>query len=282
MAEKPEKPEKPKAAVPENESDLKEEVILESENENVVTEPLVFNEWIAKKDKIPVPEEGLKANVANVILFGSEAYALTEAVRREVKRLKKMDLRAYIGYLVGYVASNIYRKYRGDQQQKLSIEIAELNDQIDSILILPKATTFLGIPRAIFSSDPLDTGVTGGVNNTAVHDTAAQGPFIENEEPVYDIIVVATGDSNPDPDQEARGVEADSDEESFDSSASNNTEEDPDRSLGKLGDLGGEDPFQGLPIPDATPGSEDLGHQQHHSPLPETAQNISSSSFQLR
>ncbi|RYP50368.1 hypothetical protein DL768_004133 [Monosporascus sp. mg162] len=175
----------------------------------------VLNEWIAKKDKIPVPEEGLKANVANVILFGSKAYALTEAVRRGAERLKKMDLRAYIGYLVGYVASNIYRvwvplqqrvitvrdvtfdetkKYRGDQQQKSSIEIAELNDQIDSILIPPKATTFLGTSRAIFSSDPLDTGVTGGVNDIAVHDTVTQGPSIEDEEPIYDTIVVATGD----------------------------------------------------------------------------------------
>ncbi|RYP29394.1 hypothetical protein DL768_011215 [Monosporascus sp. mg162] len=156
----------------------------------------VLNEWIAKRDKIPVPEEGLKANVTNVVLFGSEAYALTEAVRRGAERLKKMDPRAYIGYLVGYVASNIYRvwvpsqqrvitvrdvtfdetkKYRGDQLQKSSIEIAELNDQIDSILIPPKATTFLGTPRAIFSSDPLDTGVTGGVDDIAVHDTAAQG-----------------------------------------------------------------------------------------------------------
>ncbi|RYP45902.1 hypothetical protein DL768_007806 [Monosporascus sp. mg162] len=263
----------------------------------------VLNEWIAKRDKIPVPEEGLKANVANVILFGSEAYALTEAVRRGAERLKKMDPRAYIGYLVGYVASNIYRvwvplqqrvitvrdvtfdetkKYRGDQPQKSSIEIAELNDQIDSILIPPKATTFLGTSRAIFSSDPLDTGVTGGVNNTAVHDTATQGPSIENEEPIYDTIVVATGDPDQEASQEARGVEADSDEESLDSATSNNTEEDPDRSPEKSGDLGGEDPFQGLPTPDATPGPEDSGHQQYHSPSPKEAQNISSSSSQPR
>ncbi|RYO80800.1 hypothetical protein DL764_009848 [Monosporascus ibericus] len=141
----------------------------------------VLNEWIAKRDKTPIPEEGLKANVANVVLFGSEAYALTEAVRRGADRLKKMDPRAYIGYLVGYVASNVYRvwvpsqqrvitvrdvtfdetkKYRDDQPQKSSIEIAELNDQIDSILIPPKATTFLGTSRAVFSSDPLDTVAT--------------------------------------------------------------------------------------------------------------------------
>ncbi|RYP49510.1 hypothetical protein DL768_004813 [Monosporascus sp. mg162] len=44
MAEKPEKSEKlekPEAAIPEDESDLEEEVILESEDENVVTELLI-------------------------------------------------------------------------------------------------------------------------------------------------------------------------------------------------------------------------------------------------
>ncbi|RYP47840.1 hypothetical protein DL768_006157 [Monosporascus sp. mg162] len=39
--EKPKKPKKPEAAVPEDESDLEEEVILESEDEGVVTEPLI-------------------------------------------------------------------------------------------------------------------------------------------------------------------------------------------------------------------------------------------------
>ncbi|RYP67658.1 hypothetical protein DL771_007125 [Monosporascus sp. 5C6A] len=108
----------------------------------------VFNEWIAKRDKTSILEEGFKANVANIVLFGLKVYALTEAARRGAKRLKKMDPRAYIGYLVGYVASNIYKvwilsqqrvitvrnvtfdesqKYQGEQQ-KSSLEIAELND----------------------------------------------------------------------------------------------------------------------------------------------------------
>ncbi|RYP46349.1 hypothetical protein DL768_007412 [Monosporascus sp. mg162] len=39
--EEPEEPEKPEVAVPEDESDLEEEVILESEDEDVVTEPLI-------------------------------------------------------------------------------------------------------------------------------------------------------------------------------------------------------------------------------------------------
>ncbi|RYP48348.1 hypothetical protein DL768_005767 [Monosporascus sp. mg162] len=44
VAEKPEKPEKPKkpeAAVPEDENNLEKKVILESENKDVVTEPLI-------------------------------------------------------------------------------------------------------------------------------------------------------------------------------------------------------------------------------------------------
>ncbi|RYO95097.1 hypothetical protein DL766_009876 [Monosporascus sp. MC13-8B] len=142
----------------------------------------VFNEWLAKGDKTPIPEEGLKASVANIVLFGSEAYALTEAARRSAERLKKMDPRAYIGHLVEYVASNIYRVwipsqqrvitirdvtfdeakvYQGEQKKSL-LEVVELNDQIDSILIPPAATTFLGTSRAVFTSDPLDTGITGG------------------------------------------------------------------------------------------------------------------------
>ncbi|RYO83029.1 hypothetical protein DL764_009516 [Monosporascus ibericus] len=157
----------------------------------------VLNQWIAKRDKTPIPEEGLKANVANVVLFGSKAYALTETVRRGADHLKKMDPRAYIGYLVGYVASNVYRvwipsqqrvitvrdvtfdetkEYRSDQSQKSSVEITELDDQIDSILIPPTATTFLGTSRAIFSSNPLDTGVTGGMDDTEVQGIATVRP----------------------------------------------------------------------------------------------------------
>ncbi|RYP56931.1 hypothetical protein DL770_010800 [Monosporascus sp. CRB-9-2] len=200
----------------------------------------VFNEWIAKRDKTPIPEEGLKANVANVVLFGAEAYALTEAVRRGAQRLKKMDPRAYIGYLVGYVASNVYRvwipsqqhvitvrdatfdetkKYRSDQPQKSSLKIAELNDQIDSIPTPPKATTFLGTSRAM---------KLGGV---------------ETDE------------------------DYDSDEESFDSAVSSNLEDTPVHPQRKTGDSKHEDPQQSLPTPEATPDSEDTGHQQPHETL---------------
>ncbi|RYP48145.1 hypothetical protein DL768_005910 [Monosporascus sp. mg162] len=53
LAEKPEEPEEPKepeAAVPEDESDLEEEVILENEDEDVVTEPLI-QEFLPSKLK---------------------------------------------------------------------------------------------------------------------------------------------------------------------------------------------------------------------------------------
>ncbi|RYP57204.1 hypothetical protein DL771_011506 [Monosporascus sp. 5C6A] len=247
----------------------------------------VFNEWIAKRDKTPIPEEGLKTNVANIVLFGSKAYALTEAARRGAERLKKMDPRAYIGYLVGYVASNIYRvwipsqqrvitvrdvtfdesqKYPGDQQQKSSLEIMELNDQIDSILIPPAATTFLGTSRATFSSDPLETGTAGGVD-----DSAAQNEPDEPEEVIYDTIVVATDT----PDQE----DSYSDEDSFDSAVSNNSEEDPSRFPDKTDDSEREAVQPCLPTPGATPAPEHTDDQQHHAPSPDEAQNALAVSY---
>ncbi|RYP07632.1 hypothetical protein DL766_010211 [Monosporascus sp. MC13-8B] len=250
----------------------------------------VFNEWLARRDRIPIPEEGLKASVANIVLFGSEAYALTEAARRGADRLKKMDPRAYIGYLVGYVASNIYRvwipsqqrvitvrdvtfdetkKYQ-DERKRSSLEIAELNDQIDSILIPPTATTFLGTSRAVFSSDPLDTGITGGVDAAEAQD--------EPEEVIYDTIVVATDPPDQEASQEARGVEADeahdsySDEDSFDSAVSSNPEESPSCIPDKTDDSDREAVQPCLPTPEATPGLEE-NDSQHHEPSPDEAQS---------
>lgn len=50
-----------------------------------------------------------KPQLAHLKAYGSRAYAMTPDAQLKRNRLKKLDPRAYIGYLVGYDSTNIYR-----------------------------------------------------------------------------------------------------------------------------------------------------------------------------
>lgn len=52
---------------------------------------------------------GKKPNLAHLKVYGCKAYAMTENAQEKKNRLRKLDARAYIGYLVGYQSTNIYR-----------------------------------------------------------------------------------------------------------------------------------------------------------------------------
>ncbi|KJZ72743.1 hypothetical protein HIM_07935 [Hirsutella minnesotensis 3608] len=42
-------------------------------------------------------------------VYGCKAFAMTPAAQKKTNRLKKLDPRAWIGYLIGYTSSNVYR-----------------------------------------------------------------------------------------------------------------------------------------------------------------------------
>jgi hypothetical protein len=50
-----------------------------------------------------------KPQLAHLKAYGCRAYAMTKDAQLKRKRLLKLDPRVYIGYLVGYDSTNIYR-----------------------------------------------------------------------------------------------------------------------------------------------------------------------------
>jgi len=50
-----------------------------------------------------------KPQLAHLKAYGCRAYAITSDAQLKKKRLNKLDPRAYIGYLIGYNSTNIYR-----------------------------------------------------------------------------------------------------------------------------------------------------------------------------
>ncbi|RYP53280.1 hypothetical protein DL770_010999 [Monosporascus sp. CRB-9-2] len=50
-----------------------------------------------------------KPHLGHLRVYGYKAYALTKSVQRKQNRKRKLDPKAWIGYLVGYQSSNIYR-----------------------------------------------------------------------------------------------------------------------------------------------------------------------------
>lgn len=60
-----------------------------------------FHTFLARKRRRP--------QLAHLKAYGCRAYAMTSEAQLKKKRLKKLDPRAHIGYLVGYDSTNIYR-----------------------------------------------------------------------------------------------------------------------------------------------------------------------------
>jgi hypothetical protein len=50
-----------------------------------------------------------KPQIAHLKAYGYKAYAMTKDAQLKRKRLLKLDPRAYVGYLIGYNSTNIYR-----------------------------------------------------------------------------------------------------------------------------------------------------------------------------
>lgn len=52
---------------------------------------------------------GKKPNLAHLKAYGCKAFALTSDTLRGISKLQRLDAKAFLGYLVGYRSSNIYR-----------------------------------------------------------------------------------------------------------------------------------------------------------------------------
>jgi transposase InsO family protein len=62
-----------------------------------------FHSFLANEDSSKKPQ------LAHLKAYGCRAYAMTSDAQLKKKRLRKLDPRAHIGYLVGYDSTNIYR-----------------------------------------------------------------------------------------------------------------------------------------------------------------------------
>ena len=65
----------------------------------------VFYSYTAK----PGTDEARQPPLAHLRAYGCRAYAMTEHAQLKKRRLRKLDPRAHIGYLVGYDSTNIFR-----------------------------------------------------------------------------------------------------------------------------------------------------------------------------
>jgi hypothetical protein len=66
-----------------------------------------FHTYLAHRDGIVV--EDRKPYQAHLRVYGCKAYAMTQEAQRHLQRRHKLNPRAWIGFLVGYESTNIYR-----------------------------------------------------------------------------------------------------------------------------------------------------------------------------
>ena len=66
-----------------------------------------FHTHIAHKDGVVV--EDRKPQQAHLKVYGCKAFAMTSDAQKKAKRLQRLKPKAWIGYLVGYDSTNIYR-----------------------------------------------------------------------------------------------------------------------------------------------------------------------------
>ena len=62
-------------------------------------------------------QEPRRSDVAHLRVYGCKAYAMTTEAMKKEKRLQRFNPKAWIGYLVGYRSSNIYRIWVPDEKR---------------------------------------------------------------------------------------------------------------------------------------------------------------------
>src|SRR4029077_3678527 len=66
-----------------------------------------FHTYLAHRDGVDVPDR--KPQQAHLKVYGCKAFALTTEYLKKEKRLQRLNPKAWIGYLVGYESTNVYR-----------------------------------------------------------------------------------------------------------------------------------------------------------------------------
>jgi hypothetical protein len=69
---------------------------------------------------------GYTPNLAHLYVYGCRAYPLNKGIPRR----QKLDPRAYIGYLMGYDSSNIYRIWISSKKKVIRIRDVTFNEQL--------------------------------------------------------------------------------------------------------------------------------------------------------
>ena len=67
----------------------------------------ILHTVMAKRAGVPQPDK--RPNLSHLRVYGCKAYAMTTDAMKKAHRRQKLAPRAWIGYLVGYFSSNIYR-----------------------------------------------------------------------------------------------------------------------------------------------------------------------------
>src|SRR5205085_7723147 len=67
----------------------------------------LFHTYVAQS--ISVALEHRKLNQAHLRVFGCKAFAMTANALKKTNRLQRLNPKAWIGYLVGYNSTNVYR-----------------------------------------------------------------------------------------------------------------------------------------------------------------------------
>ena len=66
-----------------------------------------FHTYLAHRDGVVVPDR--KPQQAHLKVYGCKAFALTTEYLKKEKRLHRFNPKAWIGFLVGYDSTNVYR-----------------------------------------------------------------------------------------------------------------------------------------------------------------------------
>lgn len=110
-----------------------------------------FHTHVAHRDGVVV--EDRKPQQAHLKVYGCKAFAMTSDAQKKVKRLQRLKPKAWIGYLVGYDSTNIYRIWNptlnkvfrtrdvifnedvvyGGKTEPSEISVAQLRDLVNTV-----------------------------------------------------------------------------------------------------------------------------------------------------
>lgn len=86
-----------------------------------------FYEAVARARGVPNPS--YKPDQTHLRSFGCKAYAMTPTAQQKFNRLQRLAPKAWVGYLIGYRASNIYRIWIPSQNKMINTRDVIMNEE---------------------------------------------------------------------------------------------------------------------------------------------------------